>query len=906
MRRQCDIMSEDDLTSGQKASKTKGKEAEIEAAAKMTVTKTEFLYFPVFRKIANNLGDGSTNYHKIVEHFENNEREWWNGNTETLRRQLYSATVDYENRVDYNSNKKEREYIEENDIFKYQNRETRELVKYDPEKHGMYTIMMGQDGKTHVAKDGKIIGENSESPLLKFVRDEMQMQANYQPIVIKMLLENKDNVFSASYDTFREKFDELNFDSHRFKEGGRNIGSFGSSIDSIRGSKLSQFVSFDKGTTGTARLHLDKFDSKDIPEILKICGQKIVKWHIDNFVKDEFALWRVKPGREEAGWKYQEEFLSDNSVGVGWNDLGDLSQMKTERELYDYIKKVKPDFQSKSSVGAISQKMSKKDLVVVTRASQEIVDFGIITGEYEFHEKGGNSYAHRRRVVWLNQGPIQKSDFPDEDFGTSRQSAHEVHGSRRKKMIDFLLGEHEPTKYFLLRHAVNGPWKDDLGKKYHIGRKSNGSMGNLVKEIRDAGVGTKTVWWTASGVNAHFWGYGTVSKIETISEDKDWNLLYDDFKMFEGDVDVQGKMLKKATETVNQHIHDLEDNSKETGFAWRQSINRIPKKLYEEITSDRSHMSSSTISDIPDSFPYAEVLNFNKNLILYGPPGTGKTFKAEEAAEALTENQGDGNFIRKVTFHPSYSYEDFVEGFRPNVEDNNNQPYVLDDGIFKEICDEAKNDSGNRYVLLIDEINRGNIPKIFGELITVIENGYRGPDNVRALAYSKEKDNFYVPENLYIIGTMNTADKSLVQMDEALRRRFVFEELMPEPDLLEKKGRPGKKYKDILENINKKIIEGDKIKQFRDRQIGHSYFWPDPFGDKQMRLVIKYQIIPLLQDYFYDDYEEIKRILGNKIIGKDNRPGPILDEGNEKDLITELKRHLSGKSSAENENEEQN
>ena len=103
----------------------------------MTVTKTEFLYFPVFRKIANNLGDGSTNYHKIVEHFENNEREWWNGNTETLRRQLYSATVDYENRVDYNSNKKEREYIEENDIFKYQNRETRELVKYDPEKHGM-------------------------------------------------------------------------------------------------------------------------------------------------------------------------------------------------------------------------------------------------------------------------------------------------------------------------------------------------------------------------------------------------------------------------------------------------------------------------------------------------------------------------------------------------------------------------------------------------------------------------------------------------------------------------------------------------------------------------------------------------------------------------------------------------
>ena len=140
---------------------------------------------------------------------------------------------------------------------------------------------------------------------------------------------------------------------------------------------------------------------------------------------------------------------------------------------------------------------------------------------------------------------------------------------------------------------------------------------------------------------------------------------------------------------------------------------------------------------------------------------------------------------------------------------------------------------------------------------------------------------------------MNTADKSLVQMDEALRRRFVFEELMPEPELLETLNRPGKKYKDILENINKKIIEGDRIKQFRDRQIGHSYFMEDPFGDKEMRLVIKYQIIPLLQDYFYDDYDEIRPILGTKIIGSDNRPGKILDEGNESELIQELRSHLN-------------
>jgi len=260
----------------------------------------------------------------------------------------------------------------------------------------------------------------------------------------------------------------------------------------------------------------------------------------------------------------------------------------------------------------------------------------------------------------------------------------------------------------------------------------------------------------------------------------------------------------------------------------------------------------------------------------------------------------NNNFIRKVTFHPSYSYEDFVEGFRPNV-DGGSDPYVLNAGIFKEICNEAKNDLENKYVLLIDEINRGNIPKIFGELITLIEKDKRNPENSLKLTYSK--DDFFVPNNLIIIGTMNTADKSLVQMDEALRRRFVFEELMPEPNLLETENRPGKKYKDILENINKKIIEGDRIKQFRDRQIGHSYFWKDPFGDKEMRLVIKYQIIPLAQDYFYDDYEEIRRILGSKIIGPDNRPGTILDEGNESELIQELRSHLNNKKETTNDAE---
>jgi MoxR-like ATPase len=278
---------------------------------------------------------------------------------------------------------------------------------------------------------------------------------------------------------------------------------------------------------------------------------------------------------------------------------------------------------------------------------------------------------------------------------------------------------------------------------------------------------------------------------------------------------------------------------------------------------------------------------------------TGTFQKISDGVYGLTDYTQKNNFgksnrgrnIFHVTFHPSYSYEDFIEGFRPNVGAGSTTSYVLDDGIFKIACEHARKNKSRKTVLVIDEINRGNIPKIFGELISLIENSYRGRENTLKLAYSK--DDFFVPENLYLIGTMNTADKSLVQMDEALRRRFAFLELMPEPDLLD--GRTSEKYKDIMEKINAKIVNTpERMKQYRDRQIGHTYFW-NLKNDEDLRFMIKYKIIPLLQDYFYDDYGEIREILGTKIIGNDNRPGSILDKESKESLADEIREHLSDK-----------
>jgi MoxR-like ATPase len=224
------------------------------------------------------------------------------------------------------------------------------------------------------------------------------------------------------------------------------------------------------------------------------------------------------------------------------------------------------------------------------------------------------------------------------------------------------------------------------------------------------------------------------------------------------------------------------------------------------------------------------------------------------------------DFIRNITFHPSYSYEEFVEGIRPKLN-TGNISYDMQDGIFKSIANDARNDPNNKYILFIDEINRGNISKIFGELITLIENDKRETHH-STLTYTKES--FTVPKNLYIIGTMNTADKSLSLLDVALRRRFGFIELMPKYSVINEEIEvDDEKFKldELLVDLNKKI----KKEIGRERQIGHSYFMkfetPIKTG-KQLQSAFVNEIVPLLQEYLYEDNESLLEILGEGFVNK--------------------------------------
>ena len=215
------------------------------------------------------------------------------------------------------------------------------------------------------------------------------------------------------------------------------------------------------------------------------------------------------------------------------------------------------------------------------------------------------------------------------------------------------------------------------------------------------------------------------------------------------------------------------------------------------------------------------------------------------------------------TFHQSYCYEEFIEGIKPVVDDSASVRYEIHSGIFKTLCDKALADEESNYLLIADEINRGNISRVFGELITLLEPSKRlGAQEERTTVLPYSGEPFGVPDNLYVLGTMNTADRSLTQIDTALRRRFEFVEVSPDPSLIEpailETDEGAIELRLILEAMNARI----GALYDRDHAIGHSYLMGvDSFAELKNRFELK--IIPLLQEYFYDDYSKIRLVLND-------------------------------------------
>jgi 5-methylcytosine-specific restriction protein B len=257
-----------------------------------------------------------------------------------------------------------------------------------------------------------------------------------------------------------------------------------------------------------------------------------------------------------------------------------------------------------------------------------------------------------------------------------------------------------------------------------------------------------------------------------------------------------------------------------------------------------------------------------KNLVVQGPPGVGKTFFYRRLAYALMGADAPSR-LTTVQFHPSYAYEDFVQGYRPSESG-----FTLRNGVFHRFCERARGDTGHLYVFVIDEINRGNLAKVFGELLMLLETDKRGPDWAVPLAYSApDSMPFFIPANVYVLGLMNTADRSLAVVDYALRRRFAFVNLGPE--FSSSRFKEHLAEKGVSEALRQKIIArmtelNDQIA--RDSAnlgpgfcIGHSFFCDPPEEAARhaewYRQVVDAEVAPLLREYYFDDIERAEKLI---------------------------------------------
>lgn len=576
------------------------------------------------------------------------------------------------------------------------------------------------------------------------------------------------------------------------------------------------------------------------------------------FQDKQTDFWLYSPGVNAVMW---DEFYQEGIMGLGWRELGNLKQYKTKEEIANKLKELSDEdkeFVNDSLANwQFVNELKKGDVVYAKKGKLMIVGRGIVQSDY-FYDSNDKKYSHKRKVNWDR---IPEFDFSLPIVKTLTKITDKT--DLIKKIEGFIKSADRKNYWFLIANPSIWSFGEiEAGEtQFYSIKNSRGNKRRIAANYENASKGDKVIGYEATPVKA------AVAELEIVEKDED-NIYFEKIRDLPVQIDYDSlkndetlssmeffekKMgsLFKLTEAEYNHIMDL---SEETSIAPTsisvEHVDYSDNDFLKEVFLDRGTL-----------LKLKRLLKKKKNLILQGPPGVGKTFMAKKLAYAFLEERAVDR-VKMIQFHQNYTYEDFVIGYKPKEEG-----FSLEKGIFHKLCQKARENPDKKYFIIIDEINRGNISKIFGELLMLIEADKRGEEYNVKLSYSHE--DFHVPENLYIIGLMNTADRSLAIIDYALRRRFVFYTVQPGF-----KTESFKAYQERLESVHfDKLIEAvdqlneEVIKEDRtlgkDYQIGHSFFCNlDPVKMKngedkrELEMIIECEIEPLLYEYWFDQDEK--------------------------------------------------
>lgn len=608
-------------------------------------------------------------------------------------------------------------------------------------------------------------------------------------------------------------------------------------------------------------------------------------------------FWTLSAGEEGRLW---QDFLGTGIIAIGWDQLGDLREFKDREELRAKLLELEPGEEGSRKNDTLAcwqfaREMKPGDIVLAKKGSSKLLGVGLIAGEYNFNPERP-SYKHVRSVEWLSEGGPW--DLPKDSRIAIKTLTEVTTFKEFLERVSELTGVELPIP---------------IGKPVPLPKPGFPE------------VSTRRYWWL--NANPKIWNFEAkaVGETQTYTSHNERGNKRQKYRYFgevkPGDL-VIGYVTSPQKEIIavceiTKGLHQAEGAERIEFKKVEQLQNPVP---YEELKGNAALAKSEPLinnqgslfalteeeydiiraaidekNPITEPAPLAAYtkrealselffseqelddvlarLRRKKNLILQGPPGVGKTFIARRLAYLMMGLE-DRSRVQMVQFHQSYAYEDFIQGYRPNDEGR----FSIKPGVFYEFCRKAQRDPDNDYFFIIDEINRGNLSKIFGELMMLIEHDKRGQAFAIPLTYAKSADDlFFIPENLYLIGMMNTADRSLSLVDYALRRRFAFATLRPKfasekfAETLAGAGVPPaliEKIRDRMGAVNK-VITDDERNLGPGYQIGHSYFCPGtdhrPLDEAWYREVIESEIKPLLEEYWVDEggkvEEHVSRLL---------------------------------------------